>query len=657
MRNTFLKIGAIAFFMFVLTACFEPSHLEQALVLAGENRAELEKVLAYYSKSPADSLKYKAACFLVENMPGHYSYKNNASLDRYYEEIRSSVSYGYSRDENKDIIEKISAKYDPTGFKYVPDITIVTGDYLIDNIEKASDVWQNGEWATHVSFDDFCEYILPYKGVELQPLDDWRDYCLNLLEADLDTLHFCDRYKNSAYHAATTVSREIIGIKQQELPIGGVNAIPVQDIRTLLSIPFGTCNDYSILAMAAIRSKGIPVMEDFTPQWPFQAQGHSWNIILLNNGKNMIFSAGSSNPGELHNPDNKMAKVFRHTYAINRDVLKIHMAEQFVPPVFKNRFIRDVTGDYMAVSDIEIAVPRGERGKHAYAYLAVFDNKNWIPIHYGKVSGNKVVFDKMGRNNMYLPVFYTQNGIAPLAEPFFITPTGEVRKIRIDKDIRQEMTVYRKYFIAGHCYDVGRRMKGGLFQASNRPDFSDAVTLHTIPSMTVQSGEVNLNENGNEYRYWRYVSAKEGHNNAAEVYFYTPGREKALYGTIIGTGGSYTNQKNNEKEVVFDGDPLTYFDALEPSGSWAGMDFGQLVKINRIAYTPRGDGNDVTPGDIHELLYWDKNGWVSLGKREATDIKLVYENVPSDGLYLLRNHSRGQDERIFTYENGKQVWW
>ena len=36
-----------------------------------------------------------------------------------------------------------------------------------------------------------------------------------------------------------------------------------------------------------------------------------------------------------------------------------------------------------------------------------------------------------------------------------------------------------------------------------------------------------------------------------------------------------------------------------------GMDFGEAVAIDRIAYTPRGDGNDVTPGDVYEVLYWD----------------------------------------------------
>ena len=36
---------------------------------------------------------------------------------------------------------------------------------------------------------------------------------------------------------------------------------------------------------------------------------------------------------------------------------------------------------------------------------------------------------------------------------------------------------------------------------------------------------------------------------------------------------------------------------------------------------------------------------------------LEYTNAPSNALFLLRNHTKGQEERIFTYENGEQVWW
>lgn len=654
-----MKWVSFYFLLFLSVSCVEKvDYLEDALRLAAGNRTELEKVLLHYQQHPSDSLKYRAAVFLISNMPGHYSYKYPDYLQAYYDELVDSVTLDVDNVSNKRIIEAISAKYDDSRiFETVEDIEAVTGKFLIDNIEQAFSIWEDGEWATHVSFNDFCEYILPYKCNELQFLDNWREYAKDMLKGDIETLHFCDMYKNLAFMAATVVSKEIIALNRQVYPPGGVSSIPIRDVRTLAQMPFGSCDDFNFLATPIMRSKGIPVMEDFTPQWPFQALAHGWNVLLNNDGKNMVFSAGGSNPGEPHKLEEKMAKVFRKCYAINREIEAIQDSEKSVPATFSNCFIKDVTNEYMTTQDVEIEIPTSFSDKYKYAYLAVFDNKNWIPVHYGKVNGKKAQFTAMGRNCMYLPVFYDDNQIVPFSSPFFITSKGTIS--RYETDITQTTTifVYRKYFFGRHCYGVGNRMKGGRFEAANKYDFSDAVFIHTIPEFTVQSGMVRTDTIKALYRYWRYYSANGCHNNLAELYFYEPNNEKPVYGKIIGTKGSAYNNPNLAKEAVFDNDPLTFYDALEPSDSWVGMDFGQPVMLDHISYTPRGDGNDVTPTDTHELLYWGGHQWVSLGKRVANDIVLVYENVPANTIYWIRNLSRGRDERIFTYENGKQVWW
>lgn len=54
---------------------------------------------------------------------------------------------------------------------------------------------------------------------------------------------------------------------------------------------------------------------------------------------------------------------------------------------------------------------------------------------------------------------------------------------------------------------------------------------------------------------------------------------------------------------------------------------------------------------------WDGVMWKSLGVQVAKAQHLQYHNIPENALLLLRNHSRGVEERIFTYEDGKQIWW
>jgi molybdopterin synthase catalytic subunit len=51
-----------------------PSSLEKNFQLAGKNNSELKKAIRHYSTHRADSLKIKAAIFLIENMDAHTSY-------------------------------------------------------------------------------------------------------------------------------------------------------------------------------------------------------------------------------------------------------------------------------------------------------------------------------------------------------------------------------------------------------------------------------------------------------------------------------------------------------------------------------------------------------------------------------------------------------
>ena len=90
-----------------------------------------------------------------------------------------------------------------------------------------------------------------------------------------------------------------------------------------------------------------------------------------------------------------------------------------------------------------------------------------------------------------------------------------------------------------------------------------------------------------------------------------------------------------------------------------GLDLGRSVELSALCYLPRTDDNFIREGEEYELCYWDGDGWASLGRqtgRRATQ-ELVYDNVPGNVLLLLHNHTKGKEERIFTYENGKQVWW
>ena len=217
--------------------------------------------------------------------------------------------------------------------------------------------------------------------------------------------------------------------------------------------------------------------------------------------------------------------------------------------------------------------------------------------------------------------------------------------------------LYRKYPLFKHVQDIAYRILGAKFQAANKPTFEDSVSIYRIDKWGTRGEEINIPPLGNKYRYWRLFQPEWSHCNVAEITFVERDSHLRNQGKVIGLPRSWNNDPNTYKEAAFDGDLLTFFDSALPVGGWVGMDFGHPVDIEKIIYTPRGDGNTIGIGDEYELFYWTDHHWASLGKQIATTIKLEYTEVPSGGLYFLRNLTRGKEERIFTYVDGEQVFW
>ena len=219
------------------------------------------------------------------------------------------------------------------------------------------------------------------------------------------------------------------------------------------------------------------------------------------------------------------------------------------------------------------------------------------------------------------------------------------------------MVLDRKYPVKEYFYQYIPRLKDGEFQGSNDPDFETYYVAHHINDGKPSGQYVQVSDTIPPCRYWRYTSNNgSSFCNIAEVMFFEKGKKEKLEGTVIGTDGSWGNNPSRTKETVFDGDILTSFDAPQGRGCWAGLDMGEPVKVDHIIYYGRGDGNAIEIGDEYELRYWD-NGWKSMGRQRAKNVYVKYKNVPQNALYHLKNHTKGTDERIFTYENGKQVWW
>ena len=414
----------------------------------------------------------------------------------------------------------------------------------------------------------------------------------------------------------------------------------------------GNCRDEANYTVYLCRSLGIPAAVDFTPHWGNRSNSHAWSVVILPDGKATPFYMGCAPADTIHYYHGyKKPKIFRYRFQLNEQYVNDLMHEEEVPSLFNAPKFTDVTDEYYETTDVTRDVP-AEYADKRIAYICVFDNRNWVPVFYGNIRNGKVTFTSMGRNIVYMAAFYEHGQIVPFGEPFLIKGDGTVRTIQYDDKKRTTLKLLRKYPFMGKEDFFNARMSGGRFQGANLPDFSDAKTFYTFEGLTNGNWyEIPVTDKG-AYRYLRYIGPTGSHCNINELEFYGIDGKKLL-GTIIGTEGDPWASK----ETVFDDDILTGFSGVSPDGHWVGLKLPAPHQISKFKFIPRNDGNGVEIGDEYELVYWKDGNWSLLGTQVAASNVLTFKNVPSGGLYVLRDKTKGHEERIFTYEKGEQVWW
>lgn len=130
-------------------------------------------------------------------------------------------------------------------------------------------------------------------------------------------------------------------------------------------------------------------------------------------------------------------------------------------------------------------------------------------------------------------------------------------------------------------------MVDGVFEGSNDPHFNRKDTLFIIKEFPERLWNVARVNSARSYRYVRYYGPKDSYCNISEVAFYTSFADSVpLKGKIIGTPGCNGLDSSHEYTNVFDGDPYTSFDYVQPTGGWSGLDLGTPRRIEKIVFTP-----------------------------------------------------------------------
>lgn len=458
---------------------------------------------------------------------------------------------------------------------------------------------------------------------------------------------------NNQFTIGSSISEayKVFDVTNQYEWVGYSSLIPPK-AASLLCGKTGNCRDEANFTVYLCRKLGIPAAVDFTPHWGNRSLGHSWSVLIKPDGKGTPFYMGCAPCDTVHYYHSyKKPKILRHRFRFNREIANDLKQEKEVPELFKYADFIDVTDEYYSTVDVIRDVPTKFSDKHV-AYICVFDNRNWVPVYYGNIKNGKVKFPSMGRGIVYVSAFFDEGQIKPFGMPFLVSSEGKVIDIKCNEKKLQTMHLKRKYPFMGKEDFFNLRMSGGKFQGANNGDFSDASTFYQFEGATNGNWYDIPITDTHTYKYLRYIGPATSHCNINELEFYDADG-KQIEGKIIGTEGEGWAPKEN----AFDGNILTGFSAISPDGNWVGLKLSVPKQVSRLRFIPRNDGNCIEIGDEYELRYWKDDKWKVLGRKVADSNILTFSNMPTGGLYVLSDLTKGHEERIFTYENGEQIWW
>lgn len=601
-----------------LIACTSVSPLEQALQLSGNNRVHMEQVLRHYSQRPADSLKYKAACFLIENMPGHGWYEGEELnqyqrwLDSVYHEKESifkSILYEafFQQPQATDSL----VRYE--------DIEHLDSNFLITHIDSTFSAISKRPWLQTLSFEQLCEYILPYRvGLERpQLLFGLQD---SLFKIDvIDWLNYDDAREN----VANIFPRSQIYANRQE------RNVPIfYRGKTKLYEMWGCVPSAIALKWKAKRFL-YPFATDMIPAFPNRNNRHCWTVLVDNRQINGITWISPT--------ANRAGKIYRNTFS-HQPHPKPEPPE-YVPPFFQSPFYKDVTSCYTTVKDITIkpVIPINT----SYGYLCVFNDLKWEPVAYTEFKNGQFKFKDVGRGVVYLPVIYPNEQEVAVSYPFILGWDGRITTLEPDTSSLIELKLTRKYPLSQTVKSVNQRFRNAVIEASDDFRFKQKDSLGVFGEVSFQQFTSVKISPIRKYRYWRIRSS--GYFALGECILYDKDGQKVIPGI------------QKPYDAAFDDAPVTY--AHSDNQGILAFDMGQAVALSRVECLLRNDGNLVWPGHWYELYYYSTEGWYSLGVKEARERFVEFDNIPANSLLWLRDLTAGQEERIFTCKDNQIRFW
>lgn len=384
-----------------------------------------DKIKSYYEC-------YRAERFVKENIAG-YGWIDNRLTDARTGDTLPFTPYDYETLYiAKDTLDSLRRCTRSTRTVY-RDEELLNDDSLRIIVREALTLWHNSPYARHLSFDDFCEYLLPYRAGKEKLDFAYRDTIRRRYAAIADSV-------GDPVAAAIHINRDLK--KRVMFDLRSHALLNEPSPTELMTDAKGSCRAISALFVQVMRTMGIPAAIDECPVWAHRNSGHEWTVVMDTAGRWRAFEPAEYGPDEFSsvNEHTRTPKIFRRTFSFDHSFYP-PAAPADMPPLFTTFNRRDVTREYVSVSDVTVTPDRNLDKSNGILYLAVFNAEAWRPVAWAELNGRgEAHFAEMGNNSiLYLPVFYRNGRSYPAGSPFVLDRSGKMYPVETDRTHRRQI--------------------------------------------------------------------------------------------------------------------------------------------------------------------------------------------------------------------------
>lgn len=693
---------------------------EDIWAISNDNKSEVEKVIGYFRDK--DPQKLEAAYFLIENMQYHRSLYNSNISPEFPQYFRSTDSIYRQLFKGMQPVEIV--KYKPKNsnierlrladrFNEISetqkqensktDLESFSAAQLINHINHAFEMWRKSPYLKNIEFKDFKEFVLPYRATNEELTFDsqfisslWSKVLIDTSDSECNVM-----LPLSNFQAFVSKARWLNHFTKP-LSRSGMYDLILPKFKM-------DCHNMTNWSIRVLRSCGIPVVYEYTPQWTDRNSRHFWCVSPDRNGILQPFTAPDNNLRDDWESDIKYCgKVYRKTFGVNFDTpYFVANEKEQIPEELSSPFLSDQTARYHITAELNL--PISSKLENKVVYLCMFKGNKLNPVGWGIFDRKEgyARFSQVPLNTIFVIAYCDDDEeIIPLTAPFFLK--GNNKELRLPEPLTHNRTkdaiklivkkdnkLYEKgilwdsnskieYIKLSPCKDEyedfmqltckypekrrlaqkRKKLINAYFLGGNeeKGKYDTLLTLTNSPSPHLQ--EVFLN-NQKSYRFYKFRTADSGPTNIAEMeflgknnFYLKTSTPTPLYATSPGQEIKKSNlvkfegkalKTGSSPENAFDGDFETYV-----GSSVLGVDFSRSVNVTHVRFSPRTANNIILPGHSYRLLYHNGRQWQEHSTQVASQHYLLFKSVPKGTIYWLQNLTEGKEELPFLYKDGVQ---